>query len=168
MNGEDERFDNDLDGLLDDALASYTPYEPQPGLEKRILLSLPAARFHPARVIGGQWAVAAVLLALIVTVSFWFKSARVEITIVRPPAAPVVDGFARSPEALLESTVSARRVSHPVTGRPVLKAPAGREPAPVATRDASSYANETMAFAPFAPIVIKPIVMAPMRMGTGD
>jgi hypothetical protein len=81
--------DGKLDGLIDRALASYTPQEARPGLEQRILASVAAASRPRPR--GWNWRLAwalaagAALMAAL-AVSLFFKPSHPEIAMVHRPA----------------------------------------------------------------------------------
>ena len=90
MNNENDR----LDGLIDRALASYTPQEARHGLEQRILASVASSSRPNPR--GWYWktawatAVAAALVAA-VAIPVVFKPSRPEIAAVHRPAAAGVE-----------------------------------------------------------------------------
>jgi len=89
MRSEDNRPD-ELDSLMERALASYTPQEARPGLEPRILASVAAASRVRRR--GWNWkplwalATAAALVAVI-AIPVVFRLPRPEIAVVQHPAA---------------------------------------------------------------------------------
>jgi hypothetical protein len=98
--GDDQlgMFDS-LDGLINHALASYTPHEPRPGLERRIAAALVAA--NNPRAIRWSWKPAWALMAgaaltAVLIFSFVFKPSRPEIAVV---LRPVPGGANRSAQA---------------------------------------------------------------------
>jgi hypothetical protein len=87
---------NGLDGLIDHALASYTPHEARPGLERRIAASVAAAS-NPR-----QWGwkpvwtlMAGAALTAVLILSFVFKPSKPEIALVHHPATVGVEGPAQ-------------------------------------------------------------------------
>jgi hypothetical protein len=86
MRDESDRLDGLLDNQIDGALASYTPREPRPGLEQRILASVAAAEILP-RHSTWNWrpvwtlAATAVLLAA-VAIAVVSKSRQPEVAVV--------------------------------------------------------------------------------------
>ena len=120
MENESDKLDNLLDGLIDRALANYTPPQPRPGLEQRILASAAAAEIGP-RQRGWNWrpvwALAAVAtLVALVAIPVIVRSPRPEIAVVHGPAAAGVEDPVRAvPDlaASAQSTVNrASRRSH--------------------------------------------------------
>jgi hypothetical protein len=75
-----------LDGLMDRALASYTPQEARPGLEQRILASVAAASRPRGWNWKPVWALAGAALVAALAVSLFFKPSRPEIAVVHRPA----------------------------------------------------------------------------------
>ena len=76
-----------LDGLMDRALASYTPQEARPGLEQRILASVAAASRPRGWNWKPVWALAGAALVAALAVSLFFKPSRPEMAVVHRPAA---------------------------------------------------------------------------------
>jgi hypothetical protein len=81
--------DDKLDGLMDRALASYTPQEARLGLEQRILASVASATRPRPRGWNWKpvWALAGAALVAALAVSLIFKPSRPEIAVVHRPAA---------------------------------------------------------------------------------
>jgi len=91
-------MNDELDNLIDDALATYTPIESRPGLERRILAAVAADR---PRAWGWRplWtlAAAAVLIAA-VAIPLAHKSTQPAVAgLHTPPLAAVVDSAAPAP-----------------------------------------------------------------------
>ena len=91
MEGAEAMRDDDdkLDGMMDRALASYTPQEARPGLEQRILASVAAASRPRPREWNWKpvWALAGAALVAALAVSLFFKPSRPEMAVVHRPAA---------------------------------------------------------------------------------
>ena len=124
MNSPSEKDFSNLDIQLDRALATYTPAEPRPGLEQRILASLAAnTASNPAKTVPIlmqrplAWAIAASLLVV---------AAAASITgfLLRHPAPSQNDHpiIARSnPPALLPDPIAHSHVPQPATVLPARK-----------------------------------------------
>jgi hypothetical protein len=167
MNHENGRLDN-LDTLIDAALASYTSLEPRPGLEQRILASVAAAG-RPRRW-GWRplWALAAAAaLIAVVAIPLVFRSARPTVAVLHPPA--VAQHFPQSapaPATPARYTLASHarpaatqsEVSHPLaqssSGR--LASMASAAPVTIALIRNQPLTDE--------PIHVKPISIAPIQI----
>ena len=109
MRNEDDKLGK-LDGLIDRALASYTPQEARPGLEQRILASVAAASRPRPR--GWNWRLAwalaagAALMAAL-AVSLFFKPSHPEIAMVHRPATAGAEHSPQVTPVLASPTQSA-------------------------------------------------------------
>ncbi|MGA2889049.1 MAG: hypothetical protein ABSE51_13430 [Terracidiphilus sp.] len=77
-----------LDSLIDHALASYTPQEARPGLEKRVLASISStAEVSRPRTWHWRpvWMLAAAALLAVIAIPVAFKLTRPTNAVVRPP-----------------------------------------------------------------------------------
>jgi len=109
MNSETDR----LDTLMDRALASYTPAEPRPGLEQRILASVAAASQPRTASWRPLWALAAAAsLVAVVAIPVALKSIRPTIAVLNPPAvaSPVANEARQSPLAAPAPASPARHI----------------------------------------------------------
>jgi hypothetical protein len=162
MNDDNDRLDGqDIldtpDNLIDRALDSYTSREPRPGLTERVLSSrASAAALNRLRLRSDKpiWALAvAVALLTVAVIPLWFKSPRPFPASVHPPAGAAQDSSRAT------STFTA------------LPHPAGNARATVVRhvvqerRTRARLASDIDDSAIFAPIVMKPIAMAPIRIG---
>ena len=101
-----------LDTLIDHALASYTPAEPRPGLEQRILASVVAASQPRTWAWRPAWALAAAAaLIAVVGLPVAFKSMRTQTAVVHLPVAapPAIAEQHLSPQPAPALTSPARR-----------------------------------------------------------
>ena len=164
MNDDNDRLhgqDNldTLDNLIDRALNSYTSREPRPGLTERLLssrASVAAVDHLRLRSDKPIWALAvAVALLTVAVIPLWFKSPRPFPAIAHPPASTAQDSSrATSPFTSLPH-------SHPAgNSRASVIRHGVREPKTRA-RLASNIDHSAI----FAPIVMKPIAMDPIRIG---
>ena len=71
LNQNPNRPSDDLDGLLDSALAKYAAVEPRAGLEQRILASIRIEQARSPRRPWWQWGLVATTLALVVLALSW-------------------------------------------------------------------------------------------------
>ncbi len=161
--------------LIDLALETYTAREADAGLEDRILARATAVR---PRIEIGRWRwtmAAAASIAVVALFSFWLKWQHLEIAFVHPPAVTVTGrqtpdsergGTASDPGAGTPEVPSAESRPKRQSSLPEQKAAlqpvyrgheAGRTPA--AETETAENAE------PVAPIVLKPIVFAPIRIG---
>jgi hypothetical protein len=165
MRNEDDKLDK-LDGLMDRALASYTPQEARPGLEQRILASVAVASRPRPR--GWSWkpawalAAGAALVAAL-AVPLVFKPSHPEIAAVHRPTAAEAE---RSSQTVLASASSERRIrvfrARPLASEPeAVKRPAKTDPGPI----------EPLIIAPIhdkpltnEPIELKPIAIASIEI----
>ena len=161
--------------LIDLALETYTAREADAGLEDRILARATAVR---PRMEFGRWRwtmAAAASIALVALFSFWLKWEHLEIAIVHPPATTVTGR--QTPVSVQGGTASARgagtaegpsaetrpkRHSSLPEQKVALQQvygvrEAGRTPA--AEPEMAENAE------PVEPIVLKPIVIRPIRIG---
>ena len=146
-----------LDNLIDRALNSYTSGEPRSGLTERVLSSRASVAAVNRLRLGSDkpiWALAvAVALLTVAVIPLWFKSPRPFPAIVHPPAGTAQDSS--------RATSTFTSLPHPAPNarasviRHVVQVPKTR------VRLASNIDNSAI----FAPIVIKPIAMAPIRIG---
>ncbi len=161
--------------LIDLALETYTAREADAGLEDRILARATAVRL---RVEFGHWRwtmAAAASIAVVALFSFWLKWQHLEIAFVHPPAASVTGrqtpvsaqggtgfapgaGTAEGPGAEAgpkrhSSLPEQKAALQPVYG----VREAGRTPAAVPEMAENAE--------PVEPIVLKPIVIRPIRIG---
>ena len=110
-----------LDTLIDRALASYTPAEPRPGLEQRILASVAAASRPRTWGWRPAWALAAaVALVAVAAIPLAFKSmhptiAVVHLAVVAPPAVAEARQSSQAASAPANPVRHAR--AHPEIGR---------------------------------------------------
>ena len=68
---------DDLDHLLDSALARYAAVEPRMGLEERVMARLQAGAQQPSRRSWLQWGLATALAVIVVAAALAWKSSRV-------------------------------------------------------------------------------------------
>ena len=148
-----------LDNLIDRALNSYTSGEPRSGLTERVLSSRASvAALNRLRLRSDKpiWALAvAVALLTAAVIPLWFKSPRPFPTIVHPAAGAPQDSSRAT------STFTSLPHSHPAgNSRASVIRHGVREPKTRA-RLASNIDHSAI----FAPIVMKPIAMDPIRIG---
>lgn len=158
--------------LIDRALATYTAREADAGLEGRILACAAAER-RRVHIGHWRWAMAtAASLAMVVLFSFWLHWQHLEIAVVHRPAAPVAGR--QTPTQREETSTPGAGVAQErgAQARTELQpSPSERQialrtaglPRPVA---ATPSAEPEMAESTeqFSPIVLKPIVIAPIRI----
>ncbi len=158
-----------LDTLMDRALASYTPAEPRPGLEQRILASVAAASQPRIASWRPVWALAAaVTLVAVATILFSFKSSHPTIAVLHPAAvAPPVVAEARQSPPAAPALASPARHTLAAHLRPAATEPAVPEPA----AQSSSGFIATLAITPLRnqpltdqAIEFKPLSIAPIRI----
>jgi hypothetical protein len=184
MSDEPMNDTQNLDDLIDRALASYAPGEPLPGLERRVLAAVAEEARLEERSGGragrmgwpefaGVWmrlqesrfarlAVAAALLLVAAAVPVRLMTHHPGVTMARLPAAPGAEHGLR-----LIQAISPPPVSTPVAAKmPQLVVVAGpQQPRPThqARQDRAQDNEESMAF---APIELSPITIAPIRIPT--
>ena len=145
------------DNLIDRALDSYTSREPRPGLTERLLssrASVAAVDHLRLRSDKPIWALAvAVALLTVAVIPLWFKSPRPFPAIAHPPASTAQDSS--------RATSTFKSLPHPA---PNARASVVRHVAP-APRTRARLASDIDDSAMFGPIVMKPIAMAPIRIG---
>ena len=161
--------------LIDLALETYTTREADAGLEDRILARATAVR---PRIEIGRWRwtmAAAASIAVVALFSFWLKWQHLEIAFVHPPAATVAvrqtpvsaqGGTATAPGAGTAEGPSAE--SRPKRQSSLPEQKAGLQPAyrtHEAGRTPATEPEMAENAEPVAPIVLKPIVFAPIRIG---
>ena len=190
MEGAEAMRDEDdkLDGLIDRALASYTPQEARPGLEQRILASVAAASRPRPRGWNWKpvWALAGAALMAALAVSLFFKPSHPEIAMVHRPATAgaehlpqVAPAFALPAQSALNrgsrQTHAAGRVPLPTRfGQPrptkeelLMARFAAQEPELMETLAKSKPdldAPVAMAAIPDNPIVIESVEMKPITI----
>ena len=165
MNDENDN----LDSLIDHALASYTPAEPRPGLEQRILASVVAASqprtwaWRPAWVLA-----AAAALIAVVGLPVAFKSMRTQTAVVHLPvvAPPAIAEQHRSPQPAPALTSSARHTlaAHlrPAATEPeVPEAAAQSSPSLIASLTIAPIHNQPLTD---EAIALKPITITPIQI----
>jgi hypothetical protein len=162
MNNDNDRFQRQdnletADNLIDRALDSYTFREPSPGLTERVLSSRASvAAVNHLRLRNDKpiWALAvAFALLTVAVIPLWFKSPRPFPAIVHPPAGTAQDS-SRATSTFTPFPHPARNARASVV-RHVVQEPRTR------ARLASDIDDSAM----FGPIVMKPIAMAPIRIG---
>jgi len=140
-----------LDDRIDQALASYTPLEPRPGLKQRILASVAAA--GRPRLLGWKplWALAATAaLVAVVAIPFALKPTRPNLAVLPAPIAAE-----HTPQAAPVAT----NTTQPTFARPLRPAGPRRElPANLAQSSPGHLAPATFA----EPLAIKPIRNQPL------
>jgi hypothetical protein len=162
MNDDNDRLhgqDNldTRDNLIDRALDSYTSREPRPGLTERVLSSRSSvAAVNRLRLRSDKsiWALAvAVALLTVAVIPLWFKSPRPFPAIVHSPAGTAQDS-SRATSTFTSLPHPARNARASVV-RHVVPEPRTR------ARLASNIDDSAI----FEPIVMKPIAIAPIRIG---
>ena len=162
MNDDNDRLhgqDNldTLDNLIDRALNSYTSREPRPGLTERLLssrASVAAVDHLRLRSDKPIWALAvAVTLLTVAVIPLWFKSPRPFPAVVHPPASTAQDSS--------RATSTFASLPHPARNA---RASVVRHVVPE-SRTRASLTSGIDESAIFAPIVMKPITIAPIRIG---
>ena len=159
MNDDNDRLHilDNLDNLIDRALDSYTPREPRPGLTERVLssqTSMTAVNRLRLRIDKPIWALtAAIALLTMAVIPLWFKSPRPSVAIVHPPPVTVHDSL-RAATTFTAHPHPARNARASVV-RHVVRESKAR----------ARLASDSDESAVFAPIVIKPIRMTPIRIG---
>jgi hypothetical protein len=161
--------------LIDLALETYTAREADAGLEDRILARATAVR---PRIEIGRWRwtmAAAASIAVVALFSFWLKWQHLEIAFVHPPAVTVTGrqtpvsergGTATAPGAGTAEGPSGE--SRPKRQSSLPEQKAALQPAYRTHEGGQTPAAETETAEnaePVAPIVLKPIVFAPIRIG---
>jgi len=159
-------MNDEYDSLIDRALASYTPAEPRPGLEQRILASVSSA--NRPRTWGWRpaWALAAaVALVAIVAIPFVYKSMHPTIAVIHTAAVapPAVAEARQSPQAASEPANPARHaLAHPAATEPAMPdAAANSSPTLIASLAIAPIRNQTLTD---EAIMLKPITIAPIRI----
>jgi hypothetical protein len=162
MNNDDDRLHglnnlDNLDKLIDRALDSYTPREPRPGLTERVLssqASVEAMNRIGLRTDKPIWALAvAVALLAVALIPLWVKSPRPTVAIVHPPTVTLQDSL-RTATTLTALPHPARNARASIAQHVVSE-----------TQARARLTSDSNEFAVFAPIVMKPIAMAPIRIG---
>jgi hypothetical protein len=158
-----------LDSLIDHALASYTPAEPRPGLEQRILASMVAASQPRTWAWRPAWALAAAAaLIAVVGLPVAFKSMRTQTAVVHLPVAapPAIAEQHLSPRPAPALTSSARR-PHTAHLRPAATEPE----VPEAAAQSSLGLIASLTIAPIhnqpltdEAIEMKPITITPIQI----
>jgi len=160
MNSKTDR----LDTLIDRALASYTPAEPRPGLEQRILASVAAASRPRSWGWKPAWAwVAAATLIAIVAIPLAFKSMHPTVAVIHIAAVapPAVTEARRSPQAASAPAILAQHTrAHPSTTEPAVpEAAAKSSPTLIASLAIAPIRNQPLTG---EAIELKPITIAPI------
>jgi hypothetical protein len=163
MNDDNDRLHSldNFDNLIDRALDSYTPREPRPGLSERVLSSrssMAAVNRLQLRTDRPIWALAAsVALLAVAVIPLWFKSPRPALVVVQRPAPAAAEPYLRAEAA------SAVPANPAPDSRFAVQAASDSEPKaqPAGMPDT----DESLAF---APIVIKPITLAPIGIAAGN
>jgi hypothetical protein len=138
-----------LDDRIDHALASYTPFEPRPGLEQRILASVAAAGRPRPWGWRPLWALAAASLIAVVAIPFALKPTQPNLAALHAPVA------AHLPQA----APAAANTTRLTFARPLWPAGQRRElPANLAQSSPGHLAPATFA----EPLAIKPIRNQPL------
>jgi hypothetical protein len=187
MRNEDDKLGK-LDGLMDRALASYTPQDARPGLEQRILASVAAASRPRPRGWSWKpvWALAGAALVAALAVSLVFKPSRPEVAAIHGPAtagaehltqvAPAVAlptqrtlnrGFRRSHAAGRVSLQSQFGQPRPTREELLMARFAAQEPELMEAQAKSKSdldAPVAMAAIPDNPIVIESVEMKPITI----
>jgi hypothetical protein len=158
-----------LDTLIDHALASYTPREPQSGLEQRILASVAAASRPRTWAWRPAWVLAATAaLIAVVGLPVAFKSMRTQTAVVHLPVAapPAIAEPHQSPRPAPALTSSARH-THAAHLRPAATEPE----VPEAAAQSSPSLIATLTIAPIhnqpltdEAIEMKPITITPIQI----
>jgi len=175
MNDDNSRLRSldSLDILIDRALDSYTPRGPRPGLTERVLssqASVAAANHLWLRTYKPIWALAAAATLLAVAViPLWFKSPPPAIVIAPRPGQASVEPSLRA-AASVGPDNPARRTravfARDVAGRSAVRKLAARSGSESEGQlGRMPNTDESLAF---APIVIKPITMAPIRIAAAN
>jgi hypothetical protein len=170
MRDDFEVLDDPLGRLIDRALQSYTPRNPLPGLEQRILAGVATANRRRAPWGWRGWnsiaaVAAAALLLVLVAIPLRHRLSPPHITVASRSAQPAEQ---LSPGALTpqdagqhDSNSRAKQV------RAIKLRPAGSDSGAVVTprssvrRASTAVHDESMAF---APIALKPIAVAPIEI----
>ncbi len=161
--------------LIDLALETYTAREADAGLEDRILARATAVR--PRMEIGRwHWTMAAAAsIAVVALFSFWLKWQHLEIAFVHPPATTVTGqqtpvsaqgGTASAPGAGIAEGPGAESRPKRHSSLPEQKAALQPVHGPRDVGQTPAAETETAENAETVePIVLKPIVFAPIRIG---
>jgi hypothetical protein len=177
MNDDKNRLrglDN-LDIIIDRALDSYTPREPRPGLTERVLssqASVAAVDHLWSRTSKPIWALAAAAALLAVAViPLWFKSPPPTNVVTRQPmqvgaASSLGAGAAVAPDHPARRRPAA--FAGEVAGKSSVRRSAARSESNLEPESQLARMPNTDESAGFAPIVIKPIVMAPIQIAAAN
>jgi len=87
-----DKKQNELDRMLETALAKYAAAEPRPGLEDRVLANLQAERTRIPVHAWWRWSVAAVLAVVIVAVVLALRSGRSSLPVVADHSTAQMQG----------------------------------------------------------------------------
>ena len=172
MTDEKNRPDN-LDNLINLALESYTPREPQPGLEQRILASVAAGVSPRSHLWNWKpvWALAAAAAALlvVVTIPVWHKAIqlspmRQKIAVVHHPPVAVVEhssAAAPAPVSYTQRTHASSYTLPVATGPVALETVTKSSPGLIAPLTIAPIRNQPLTD---EAIAMKPITIDPIQI----
>jgi hypothetical protein len=159
-----------FDSLIDRALASYTPAEPRPGLEQRILASVAAAGHPRTGVWRPAWALAAAaVIVAVVAIPLAFKSMHPTVAVVHPAtAAPAEVAIARQSSTAVSAPANPARHAHahPAASQPAVPEAASKSSlALIATLTIAPIRNQPLTdeAIEFKSITIDPIRIAALN-----
>ena len=168
MKNEAEQRDDRIDNLIDRALKSYTPQEPEPGLEQRILSGVVTVNrpcpHRDGRTWRFSWALAAAALVVLALLTIPFGRRLLS------PASAVDHRTIRPTEQLSARVLAPQTVatgaqhdSRIAVWRSESESRIGSVAKSRLRAAKATASGESMAF---APIELKPIVIAPIKIPT--
>ncbi len=124
---------NDLDHLLDTALAKYAAVEPRMGLEERIMAHLQADAWQPSRRSWLQWGLATALAVIAVVAVLAWRSSRSQHPVIadHPPAviqSPSIQKTNSGPPPTSEVAVAKHAAARKSAVRPAVSETATAHP----------------------------------------